>query len=442
MVKAQPDCNNLFVNGDFKQTDSVNCRTVGFQSDMKLDCVPRVEGPGWIFIDETGKPWNGGYWGGVSDHTPGGGTNVLMGDGSTDTVVVWHQSVQVIKDGIYEFSVWFINANVNGKYSGATSFFEIRTDSATGPIILSTGRIGKLTPWTQYTGSYTAPVTDTVGFYIVNFAVESGGNDFGIDDVQLRCVTIPEPCIQSQHETFSVCRGDSIQFPIEPGGSNHEWNTQRWLTFDTPSLAISSPDSSIRYIHTYTDDTLCEHTDTFDVQVLTLPNLKVEEHIIDICLGDEVQLKATGSESYVWWPEDQLSDPSSASPTTTPSQPTTYYVTASLNNGCTKTDSVYVHTQNCLCQVFIPNAFTLNHDNLNQSFYPITNCEITSYHLCLYNRWGEKLFETFDINEKWTGWYRGNWVPMGVYFYTIELGYPANISGRQNHFSGVVHVLK
>ncbi len=59
------------------------------------------------------------------------------------------------------------------------------------------------------------------------------------------------------------------------------------------------------------------------------------------------------------------------------------------------------------------------HDNLNDFFYPIITCKYDEYHIVIYNRWGQLLFESFNQDEKWDGKYKNKEVTDGVYFYLI-----------------------
>ena len=61
-----------------------------------------------------------------------------------------------------------------------------------------------------------------------------------------------------------------------------------------------------------------------------------------LCLGDEVQLTASGGVDYVWSPAADLSDPNVANPTASPSETTTYTVTVTDTNGCPDTDELTI----------------------------------------------------------------------------------------------------
>lgn len=74
----------------------------------------------------------------------------------------------------------------------------------------------------------------------------------------------------------------------------------------------------------------------------------------------------------------------------------------------------------CPCDVFIPNAMTPDMDGLNDVFKPVFSCPITQYHLQIFDRWGELIFETDNLNEPWNGGQNGYFVNPGVYLYKLS----------------------
>ncbi|MBO6518290.1 MAG: gliding motility-associated C-terminal domain-containing protein, partial [Bacteroidia bacterium] len=73
-------------------------------------------------------------------------------------------------------------------------------------------------------------------------------------------------------------------------------------------------------------------------------------------------------------------------------------------------DSVYV---------VIPNAFSPGTDGIND-FYSLRTAGVVQFEMAIFNRWGERVFETFDKNFSWDGSYRGVPLPSGVYPYYIK----------------------
>ena len=67
-----------------------------------------------------------------------------------------------------------------------------------------------------------------------------------------------------------------------------------------------------------------------------------------------------------------------------------------------------------------PNAFTPNGDGTNDVFRPIGQCPVEEYRLQVFNRWGERIFESLGINEGWNGDVNGVAAPVDVYIYQVE----------------------
>jgi gliding motility-associated-like protein len=69
----------------------------------------------------------------------------------------------------------------------------------------------------------------------------------------------------------------------------------------------------------------------------------------------------------------------------------------------------------------MPTGFTPNGDNLNDIFKPIgEGIDPKNYLFMVFNRWGEKLFETDDLNIGWDGKYNGNPVQTDTYIWKIK----------------------
>jgi len=103
--------------------------------------------------------------------------------------------------------------------------------------------------------------------------------------------------------------------------------------------------------------------------------------------------------------------------------PGLYAVTVSNLCGI-DSSAINVVYDNCtFCDIYIPNVFSPNDDGRNDSFFPLSNCSFENFHLTIFSRWGEQLFETNDPGQSWNGNFRGISLPPGVYVYQIEFRY-------------------
>jgi gliding motility-associated-like protein len=110
----------------------------------------------------------------------------------------------------------------------------------------------------------------------------------------------------------------------------------------------------------------------------------------------------------------------------------TYVISAYTTRfGCEGDTSYYdVVIEDCpYLQLFIPNSFTPNEDDHNETFYVhgADQGEIESF--VIYNRWGEKIYET-DNNTPWDG----KNCQIGVYSYSVRT--------HNQHYTGMVHLIR
>jgi gliding motility-associated-like protein len=138
-----------------------------------------------------------------------------------------------------------------------------------------------------------------------------------------------------------------------------------------------------------------------------------------LCTGQQLLLKANvpkeaDSVNYTW--QDGSKDS-----VFLVTQPGTYWVSAYIEDyKITLTDTINVNYEDCNKPIWIPNSFTPNGDGLNDIFLPVTEAELENYTMLIYNRWGQQIFESHNINKGWDGKYKGKLVELGVYTYRIE----------------------
>lgn len=153
------------------------------------------------------------------------------------------------------------------------------------------------------------------------------------------------------------------------------------------------------------------------------PSLAVSISDDTIYEGESVQLFAiTNGSTYSWTPSNFLSASNIYNPIATPTEPTTFIVTINDSLGCPVTDSIRVYVKDVICHepaIFIPNAFTPNDDASNDTFR-VRGEQIRELLVRVYDRWGEKVFETTTPGKGWDGTYKGKKVNPGVFVYYVE----------------------
>ena len=81
--------------------------------------------------------------------------------------------------------------------------------------------------------------------------------------------------------------------------------------------------------------------------------------------------------------------------------------------------------------VFIPNAFSPWDDNGVNDAFKVTTANLKSFSMTIYNRWGERIFQTTDPNEGWNGQYNGEPAPSGVYMVKLRFKGNGGVQTRQ-----------
>lgn len=85
-----------------------------------------------------------------------------------------------------------------------------------------------------------------------------------------------------------------------------------------------------------------------------------------------------------------------------------------------------------LCNLLMPSAFSPNRDGVNDVFRVKYPFPVKTFNMAIYNRWGQKIFESSNITKGWDGTYQGLLQPVGTYIWVISLvdGDGASQSGK------------
>ena len=136
-----------------------------------------------------------------------------------------------------------------------------------------------------------------------------------------------------------------------------------------------------------------------------------------ICINSPTTISApSGFVEYLW------NDGNSSSAITTILEGL-YEVTVTDNFGCFGSDSLYVTVdENALPnEMYFPNAFTPNGDNLNELFPYQMDVAQPAYYIMIFSRWGEKMFDSrTSETDNWDGTFQGKKVPNETFFYYVN----------------------
>ena len=183
-----------------------------------------------------------------------------------------------------------------------------------------------------------------------------------------------------------------------------------------PSPGIYNP-----ILIAYTDSPACG--DTTQLQVVIYPDFIAEESVIDKRCSNDIEVSALTSvdnsvATYFLWDFGDGNSTSSSNATHTYAGSGNYNIILNITtaNGCDYTYTTII-TKVALAEIFVPNAFTPNGDGENDMLFVRGDFDELSF--SIYNRWGEKVFETNDQSIGWDGTYKGNPVDPGVFVYHL-----------------------
>ena len=167
----------------------------------------------------------------------------------------------------------------------------------------------------------------------------------------------------------------------------------------------------------------CSDSDTITVTVNTVSaNAGADVSIIS---GGSATIggSPTGpaGSTYQWNPLPGLDNGTGSNPVANPNTTTTYTVTVTSPQGCIGTDEVIVKVEANIVfgNGISPNGDGANDDWIIENIEEFPNCVVE-----VYNRWGELLFQSVGYKEKWAGLYKGQLLPVGTYYYIINLNDP------------------
>lgn len=150
-----------------------------------------------------------------------------------------------------------------------------------------------------------------------------------------------------------------------------------------------------------------------------------------VCLYKPVILKTANavSASYLW-------STGETTQTISVNKKGVYYVTVS-EGLCVSSDTILVVPGDC--DIFVPSAFTPNRDNLNETFGVITDVTVQNFSLQIFSKWGQVIFNTTDVSQKWDGTFKGKDMPTGAYFWMMNY---VDKKGKKIYEQGMVLLIR
>jgi len=200
------------------------------------------------------------------------------------------------------------------------------------------------------------------------------------------------------------------------GGVSYSWSPSYGLSDTTSATPVASPHTTTDYTVLITDIHNCVDTERVSVQVYPVAVLSIPDSVT-VYPGEQYHVQPESNCLYFqWFPPSGLSNANIADPLMSPSVRTRYFVTGTTEHGCSISDSMDVLVSETV--IDMPNAFTPGSNN--KVFKPAKRGIAQLKSFTVFNRWGNNVFTTTNIDEGWDGSFNGQPQPLGVYMYIIE----------------------
>ena len=297
---------------------------------------------------------------------------------------------------------------------------------------------------TSPSSSFTSNSEDISNLLPTNYIVyiTDGNSCVGVDTIPIDTIHV---LLADAGLDTAICLNDCIL--ITGTGSGSSSYALSWLdsngvlitTTDTTTIC-SSIIGDAEFILEISDQN-CTSYDTISITTHPLPTADAGTDIL-LLYGSIVNLggSPTGPSgaSFLWLPLDQfmyLDDSIRSNPEIELLQQYTYTVIVTDTNNCVSTDDILVTP---IPEITYPSGFSPNSDGVNDNWLIENIDEFPNCVVEIYNRWGEMLFRSVGYNDKWGGNFRNKPLPVGTYYYIIEL----NDSRFPNPYTGPVTIMR
>lgn len=308
------------------------------------------------------------------------------------------------------------------------NYYILPSIGACGQVILSAisapGTIAKTIDWqlgdgTSASGPFVIHTYEPGSHVVQMIVIDSlGCTAIVLDTIEIE----PIPPFSITPAQTDFCMYDTVALHATGGGS-YQWYPMTNISDPYTADPIVYPGASTTYTVIITNT--CNVSDTLDVEL----NLRPSPQIMVTKTGDincskpATTITASGCSTYAWMPSPHLQILNSATQTVAPNGNASFTVIGYNEYGCSDTGYIDVaFKREGEAPIYAPTAFSPDGNGHNDCWRVYVNSNVRNSYLAVFNRWGEKVFETNDFNNCWDGTSKGNAQPMDTYFYQYKIG--------------------
>jgi gliding motility-associated-like protein len=266
-------------------------------------------------------------------------------------------------------------------------------------------------------------------------------NSWGCEDIDTVKIYISDFNFRTDPDQL-ICSGGAksigVRSLIGEPGLRYNWQPAKYIEGrNDTSVVVVKPVKPTMYYVTVLNRYNCIYRDSVFVDLSEVNKLVLtawtDKDTIRESQSTRLHVRPATGYHYSWNPYNTLDNSGIPDPLATPKVTTRYKVSVSDTRiDCRADTTVIVYVMPVICDepdVFIPNAFTPNNDGNNDILF-VRGSALETVHLIIYDRWGEKVFESFDVKDGWNGKYNNKDLDPAVFVYYLE----ATCIGGKHYF--------
>ncbi len=268
-------------------------------------------------------------------------------------------------------------------------------------------------------GSYSVTVTDATG----------------CTGTASASITEPAVLVVDLGNDITLCEGSTVTLTAPNGFITYLWSS----TETTQSI---NPLVTGIYTVTVTDNNGCTASDAVNVNLVPAPLVDLGDDKLAY-EGEHIGIFANINQgnvsggTYNWMPDTLLNCADCQNVVAYAADTITYILVYTNDYGCTGTDAVILNVLP-VGDIFWPNAFTPNGDGNNDVFLPYgSGVKLINWQI--FNRWGEKVFDSNNFFYGCDGTYKGQPLPIGVYVYNAKV---VLMNSKERKYKGSVTLIR
>lgn len=259
-------------------------------------------------------------------------------------------------------------------------------------------------------------------------------NAKGCDSIRTLVLTLRNAKPIKKLKDTAICKGSDAVFNAGIGHVNYLWSTGEL----SPSILVKNEGE---YKLSFTDTANCRGRDSAKVKYHNDTEIILQDEISNykgelLLLNPQIKPSDAGGK-YRWSPSQIFQCDSCRSARFKLDNSAVVRLEFTDAQGCKAYKDVVVNIYDSWAVGF-PTTFSPNGDGTNDEYFP--NVEnILSYNIAIYNRWGEKVYASDNLKEKWDGSYKGEAVPLGSYSYFAEV---ILLNQARRTYAGTFHLVR